>query len=401
MKKPQLWTKDFLIISSANLFFSLNFYLLIVIIPVFAADSFHASPAVAGLASSIFIIGGMAPRLLFGKWIERIGRKKTLFIGLVLGLATTLLYFLAGNISILLAVRFFHGAAFGIASTATGTIAANIIPEERRGEGMGYFISLSSTLSAAVGPFLGMFIVRHGSYDLIFLVCSIFAAISLAIIFFLSVPEIKLTPEQLRETGDFTLSKLLETSVIPISIVCGIIYFCYSSVLTFISGYSQEINLVEIASFFFVVFSIAILVSRPFAGRLFDAKGENIVMYPAIFIFAIGMIVLSQTRNDYTLMLAGVLIGLGLGTVQSSCQAIAINLVPRHHTGMATSTLLLCVDVAVGIGPVIFGLFVSFIGYRGMYITAAVAALACLFLYYILHGKKRKSPVSRPYSPRL
>jgi len=44
-------------------------------------------------------------------------------------------------------------------------------------------------------------------------------------------------------------------------------------------------------------------------------------------------------------------------------------------------------DVALGIGPVIFGLFITFIGYRGMYEAAAVVALACVFYIIYYTGK--------------
>ena len=66
-----------------------------------------------------------------------------------------------------------------------------------------------------------------------------------------------------------------------------------------------------------VVYAVVILVSRSITGRLFDSKGENIIMYPAFIIFMIGMIFLSQARHGVTLLVAGACIGFGLGVVQS------------------------------------------------------------------------------------
>ncbi|WP_374226398.1 MFS transporter [Bacillus sp. sid0103] len=43
------------------------------------------------------------------------------------------------SITSLLIVRFFHGIGFGMATTATGAIVADLIPESRKGEGMGYY----------------------------------------------------------------------------------------------------------------------------------------------------------------------------------------------------------------------------------------------------------------------
>lgn len=58
-----------------------------------------------------------------------------LYIGLSFFLITTLFYFVVNSLVFLFMIRFLNGVGFGIASTATGTIVASIIPNERRGEG--------------------------------------------------------------------------------------------------------------------------------------------------------------------------------------------------------------------------------------------------------------------------
>lgn len=387
MNKARLWTKDFLIVGFVNFFIAINFYLLMVVISSFAMESFQSPPGEAGLASGIFVIGALIARLFSGKWMERIGRKKMLHGGLISSLVMTLMYFGINGVALLLVVRFLHGAAFGIATTALATIVTNIIPKGRYGEGLGYFM-LSVTLAMAVGPFLGMFISRHGNFNMIFVVCTISAAFSQASALFLSVPEIVLTRKQLEATKGFNFRSFVEFGAIPISIVCGIIYFCYSSVLSFLTVYIKEIHLADAASFFFVIYALAVLFSRPYTGRLFDSKGENIAMYPAILIFMIGMIILGQARAGYTLLLAGALIGLGCGAVQSVSQAVAVKMASPHRVGLATSTFFIFMDGGVGVGPFVLGLLVPFTGYRGLYSSMAIVAFACTFLYYILHGKR-------------
>ena len=389
MNKPKLWTKNFLIISFLHFFITLNFYMLMVIISVFAIDNFRSSPGEAGLSASIFVIGTLIARLFSGKWIERTGRKKTLCAGLSLSLVMTLLYFKIPSIAFLLVVRFLHGAGFGIASTAAGTIVTNIIPEERTGEGLGYFM-LSNTLAMAVGPFLSMYISRHGNFNMIFVVAVVFAALGFVNALFLFVPEINLTKQQMEAARGFNLRSFFEPKALPISLVCGMIAFCYSSVFSFLTAYSREIHLVDTASFFFVVYSVTMLFSRPQAGRLFDRKGEDFVMYPAILIFAIGMTILSQAHDGYVLLLAGSLIGIGFGSVPTVGQAVSVRMTPPHRIGLAISTLWMFVDTGVGVGPFVFGLLITPAGYRGAYLCMAVLALACIFLYYILYGRKAK-----------
>ena len=387
MDKPKLWTKNFLIVSTANFFLYFTFYLLMVTITIFATEKFHASPSEAGLASGIFVIGLLISRIFSGRYIDQIGWKKTLYIGFILFLITTCLYVLVNSMGFLLIIRFLNGAAMGIASTATGTIVAKIIPNERRGEGTGYY-ALSLTVAASIGPFLGMFITQHATFYMNFIVCIVFLAFSFIAVFFIKIPKLEFTKEQLKKKKGLSLHNFFEVKAIPISIIACIIALGYSSILTFITTYAKEINLVYVSSFFFIVYAVFVLVSRPFTGRWFDEKGENFVMYPAILLFAMALFLLSQTHNGFSLLLAGALLGLGYGTASSSVQAIAVKVSPKHRIGLATSTNFIFQDLGVGIGPFILGYFVPLIGYRGLYMMMTVVLLVCLFLYYLLHGRK-------------
>jgi MFS family permease len=389
MNKAILWTKDFLILTCVHFFIGLNFYLLMVIISVHAIDGFGASPSEAGLAASIFVVGSLVGRLFTGELLRRTGPRKMLYGGLIFGLVMSLLYFGANGIIFLISVRFFHGISFGIAHTAATTIAANIIPRERTGEGMGYYM-LATTLATGIGPFLAMFINQRTGFNMIFAACAISAVLALVGALFLTVPEAAVTEERHKAITEFNLRSVFEPRTIPIAIFCGLIYFSYSSVLAFLSVYSRQIRLTDAAGFFFVVYAIAVLISRPHIGRLVDSKGENSVMYPSLLMFLLGMLMLSRTHQWYVLLTAAALIGIGTGGVQSISQAVSVKMTPPHRLGLATSTFWIFNEVGIGMGPFILGLFVPYTGYRGMYACMASVSLACALLYYTVHGRKAR-----------
>ncbi|TKH07423.1 MFS transporter [Peribacillus simplex] len=387
--RTRLWTKDFVIVSSINFFITLIFYLLMVTLAIYAVNELDASTSEAGLISGIFIIGTLIGRLFIGRFIDSIGRKKTLFIGLIFFTLTTLLYFVDLGIGFLLVNRLIHGMAMGMASTATGTIVAQIIPATRKGEGIGYY-SMSATLATAIGPFIGLYMAQHTSFQVIFSFCLALGVISLITAFFLYVPVLKVTAK-VTESKGFKLSNFIEPKALPISIITLLLAFCYSSVLSFISFYAIEIDLVNTASFFFVVYAVAVLLSRPFSGPLMDRKGSNFIMYPAFIIFGIGLLLLSMTTNSFTLLAAGFLIGLGFGNMQSSSQAIAVKLTPPHRMGMATSTFFIMLDAGLGFGPYILGFIIPVTGYSTLYVILGVLVIATSVLYYFLHGRKERS----------
>ncbi|HLR63376.1 MAG TPA: MFS transporter [Lentibacillus sp.] len=382
----KLWTKDFIIVSSANFFLYLVFYLLLVTMAVYAVEQFNVSESQGGLVTGIFIIGTLIGRLFIGRMITTIGNKRMLYSGLGFFVLISSLYFIKIGIAFLLITRLLHGITLGMASTATGTIVAEVVPEKRKGEGISYY-SMSITLATAIGPFIGLFMSQHTGYPMIFSFCLALGIISFIIALFLNVPVMK-KPAKEADKAKMKLSDFIELNALPIALIILIVSLGYSSVLSFINFYAIEIDLVEMASLFFVVYAVAILVSRPFTGRLMDMKGANPVMYPAFILFAAGLLLLSTAENSITLLLAGVLIGLGFGNMQSVTQAIAVKVTPPYRIGLATSTYYIALDAGLGFGPYLLGFIIPLTGYSNLYIIMGLLVLATTVLYYFMHGNK-------------
>lgn len=133
MDRERLWTKDFIIVFIFNFFIMLAMFLLMVTISGYAVDEFGVSTSTAGLVAGIFIVGSLVGRVLTGHQLSLMGAKKIMYIGTAMFIITYGLYFVAGNLQLLLIVRFFNGLANGVATTAVGTIAALALPRSRRG----------------------------------------------------------------------------------------------------------------------------------------------------------------------------------------------------------------------------------------------------------------------------
>ncbi|OPY88214.1 MAG: Multidrug resistance protein MdtL [Smithella sp. PtaU1.Bin162] len=388
MNKEKVWTKDFIIVSIANFVTFLVFLLLLVIIAPYAVDKYNASTSVAGLVAGIFIIGALIGRLGTGRIIEDMGSRRVLIAGSLFFIIATALYFAAINLPLLIIIRLLHGIAFGIVSTASGTIVVQIIPGSKRGEGIGYF-SMSAMLTLALGPFIGIFLIQHTNFTTIFVFNLVLAVISFAISFAVNEPAYK-SPgaDQAKTAKSFPMANYFELKALPLSIISLIVCLSYSGIVPFISLYTKQLQLEEIASFYFLVYAVTVLVSRPFSGRLLDVKGENFIMYPCLFIFAAGMLLFSQASHGITLLSAAILIGLGFGNFLTCAQAISIKVVPPHRLGLATSTYFIFTDLGLGAGPFLLGFLIPFTGYRGLYLLMVILILATTVLYYFLHGRK-------------
>lgn len=391
-----LWTRNFILVSAINFQLVLTFYLLVVVIVGYAVAELGATTAQAGLISGLFIVGTLVGRLLVGKFLERFGRKTTLIVGLTGFLLFSGLYFIPFGVSMLLFVRFMHGFMMGMASTVLGTIIAQILPASRRGEGIGYY-SMSSTLGTAIGPFLAIWMMLNVGYQSIFVVSTVIAVCCLVVAWLIQVPDIPKTNKAVETVVAAKkpnwFSQFVEPNAVPISLIMLFASICYSGVLSFINFYAKEINLVETASFFFLMYAIAILISRPFTGPLMDRKGENIIIYPAFIIMGIALILLSITHSSWMLLLCAGLLGLGYGNIQSVCQTIAVKSAPLERMGFATSTFFIFLDAGLGFGPYFIGMLLDYIGYAQLYLYSAFAAFSCILAYYLLHGRQSSKNV--------
>ncbi|WLR54728.1 MFS transporter [Mesobacillus subterraneus] len=391
MQKEKLWTKDFISISLVNFVMMLSMYLLIVTMASYATDTYGASTSMAGLASSIFIIGVLFARLYAGKEIARIGSRKMLIGGILFFVLITVLYLIPSNIYVLLIVRFLHGVGIGFAATATGTIVAQVVPASRKGEGISYF-SLSVILSTAVGPLIGLGMIAEFGYQSMFIFSLVVGLVSLPIALRVNEPAVDDQGEgKGNKSSRFSLANYLEPNALPISIVMFVIALAYSGTLSFIASFAKEAELTDAGSMYFFVYAMAVLFSRPFTGKLMDAKGANSVVYPALMAFALGMYALSQAQSSAVFLLGAALIGLGYGNFQSVAQTIAIKMTPPHRMGMATSTFFIMMDIGIGFGPFLLGYMIPDFGYRGLYLAMVPLIIAGIFIYYSLHGKKREN----------
>lgn len=386
LKRDSLWTKDFLVIAGINfLIFSAHF-ILMVTMAAYAVEQYGASAKMGGLAVGIFILGALIGRAAIGRFLEVLGNKKILIISAGFFMVVSALYFGATSLLALILIRFFHGMAFGVAGTATGAIVAQIIPISRRGEGIGYY-SLGAIIAVAIGPFAGLFFVRNGKYEMLFLLIALLAAAGFAFSLSVRLPLQTATKPPFAQKG-FQIANYLELKAVPVSLATMLIGFCYSGVLTFLSLYAKENQFSEATGFFFLAYAATVFVSRPISGRLYDLKGANFVVYPCLFLFAAGMLLFSLAHSGALLLASGALMGLGYGNFISCANVIALKGLPVSRLGLATSTFFIFVDFGFGAGPYIMGALAPFLGYRGLFFLLVFVILATAPLYRYLCGEK-------------
>ena len=391
IQKEKLFNTGFITITTINFIVFLIYYCFVVITAKFATSELGANPAQAGFAAGIYIIGTLIARLYIGKKLELIGRKQMLRFGAIIYLITTIAYLISTNIIILDTVRFLNGFAYGTISTAANAIVTAYIPKSRNGEGINYY-GLSTSLAAAIGPFIGILLLPIVGFKSVIILAIVLSVLVTVACYLFPVQNIELTDDHKKLLNSWSLNTFIEYKVLFISIVAFLIGLSYSSVLGFLSIYADNLGLSTAGAFFFVVYALIITLTRPFAGQIFDAKGENAVMYPSFIFLAIGLLTLSYTTTSFMLLLSGALIGLGYGTFMSNGQAVCLKLVEASKVSIALSTYFIGLDLGLGFGPYALGTVHSFLSYSGIYVLCAVLTVAVAILYAIFYkGKDAKA----------
>lgn len=386
----KLWSKDFVIAMLTNFSFSIVFYLLMTAMAQYAIIRFHVSDAMSGFAASAFVVGAVMARAFTGLAMKYLGRRRVLVGSLVLFLIFSGLYFVADNIAILLIVRIIHGLGFGLGSTVATAASQSFIPPLRRSEGTGWF-GTSTTVAAAIGPMLSFQIMAMFGHNWLFATATFFSVIGLIIGLTLRIPPPPpATASVLLKRPSFW-STIISTAALPISSVMFLAGFMYSGVLTYLNGYTQEqgVNTL-VASTFFIVYAVVLLISRFIVGPWHDRLGDNPMVYPLIICLALSMTVLGLWPSNIGVLVSAALLALGFGALMSVLQAISIKLVKPREIGVATATFYLMLDLGTGIGPIILGVLLSFVNFSTMYLTLAGVALIMVMYYWFMHGRKTR-----------
>ncbi len=382
--QEKIWTRDFILIMLANFFIFLGFQMTLPTIPLFV-EYLGGNNQLIGFVVGIFTFSALLLRPLAGKTLETKGRGFVYLIGLAIFVLSVGSYGFLTGILFLFMMRIVQGVGWGFSTTASGTIATDLIPPSRRGEGMGYF-GLSGNLALAFGPSLGLALTSKLPFSIFFLISAFLGLIALLLSSKIKFKKIEQRPDKTVEMKrDF-----YEKSALKPSFLLFFITVTFGGIASFLPLYTAQKQVSGI-QWYFLLYAVALLLTRTFAGQLYDRKGHQAVFLPGTVLILAAMFLLAWLPNSTVLYVAALLYGLGFGTVQPALQAWAIEKAATNRKGMANATFFSFFDLGVGVGAMVFGQIGNFLGYRSIYIAAAFSVLFSMLFYTFLLWKDRSA----------
>lgn len=378
-----LWTKSFLLCLANNLFLFIFYFAQTTILPIYILKELGGSVTQAGLTLTLFMVSAILIRPFSGLIIDKLGQHRTLIISATMFCFIAFGYLFISNMTSLYILRLIHGVWFSILTTVCVPVVNQFIPDSRRGEGMGYY-AMSVNLGIVLGPLIGLSLIPYLSYTMVTAVLVAMIFIGYIFCFLIPVQEVK-QPDSEAEKTKLGLSDFVEKKSLTVALMVMMISFSYASIMSFIAPFASSIHLMQYAGLFFVVFAISMMSLRPITGKIYDRKGPQYVIYPAVLTFSLGLLVLSQIHTLTGFMLAAVLIGLGFGSAQPCLQTLAIQRAPKHRIGYATSTFYTCYDIGIAIGSLVVGMMITKQSFSFAFIICAtLTALSLLYFKFVV-----------------
>lgn len=371
----KLWTKNYIFILFLSFLLMTAYNMVTTVLPLYARD-IGANNSIAGVMIGILTFSALLTRPLFGNLLTIYGNKRILMIGISIISIAAIAQFFVHTIIFLVALRVVTGIGFSAFTTAAGTIVSNIVPEKRRGEGIGYY-GLSFVITTAFGPSLGLYLIQNQSYSFVFAIGAIICIIGLTMSSLIRTKEMAIN----RVAGlKRKRMVLFERTAIPAALVLFSFAFGHGGLVTFIPIYAG-IRHINNISLFFPVYAVSILLSRIGTGKLFDRSGISPFIIPSIILTMSGLMILAYANTISAFLLAGALFGFGYGSIQPSLFAVMITVCPPERRSLANAAFYSTMDVSIGLGAFVCGILSQWVGFTTTY-TITSSLILFSFLAY-------------------
>ena len=370
-----LWTRSFILLAFSNLLLATAFYFLIPTLPEFAIKYVGADKSQVGLIVAVYALSSLIIRPITGWSIDNFGRKYILIIAMLFFSLIFGLYYFVSTFAMFIILRFIHGISWGVTTSTAATSVIDVIPVNRRGEGIGIF-GISFTLAMAIGPLIGLAIRGEDNYFMLFLSTVIFSFAGWLLVLFVKFPKFEANPLN----KHFTLKNVFEKRVLPITTLHFLTSITYGSIVSFIPLYFKELGFQSSGGFFFC-FAIGIGLSRLLSGKIFDKKGPKDLVVVGLIIAAIGFLMISYVHLYTFLLISGFITGFGSGIVWPAFMAMANNIVEPFRRGAANSTVLTATDLGIGLGSALFGLVVKYFPFHYIFVISSILIIAVIIIF--------------------
>jgi MFS family permease len=375
-QETKLWSLNYLNVCLANFLMACSFNLLMPSIPLYITEQMGVAQSKTGVVLASYAIALMFVRPFSGFIVDIYSRKKILLLAFSGYVLIFFGYFWATTILLFVLVRFMHGITWGLSTVSSSTLAIDVVPSERRAEGIGYYGTFMN-VAMAIGPFIAIHIYNNYSFQILLWCAIAMGTLGIVTVALIKAPERPKVMEQQKLSLDrFFLLKgwaIFLNQLLP----C----FAWGTIGPFVAQYGKELGIPN-AGVFFLFWAGGIIASRVFAGKLVDKGKIHEVNVSAMVIVAISFFIFALVHNIYAFCISGLFIGVGFGMMFPALQTLYINMAENNQRGTANSTYLIGFDLGLALGMLVGGYITGFLSFQSLYLVAAGMCSISIVVYW-------------------
>ena len=380
--------KNLLMLFAAGLFFWSGLALLLPTLPLYI-EHIGATKQEIGVVMGSFAIGMLLVRPSMGTLADNRGCKIVLLIGMFVAAIAPLGYLVVKSVIPLMLIRAFHGISIAAFATAYTALVADLAPEHRRGEVVGY-MSLVNPLGVGIGPALGGFLQATAGYTPLFLSSAALGCLGLLSIIPVVNPPIAIQP--INSKNDNFWQILTSPRVRIPAIVLLLSGLTLGSLHTFISLFIKSTGVDLNPGLFFSVAAISSFSCRLFTGKASDQYGRGLFVTISLIAYTLSIICIWQANSSLMFLLGALMEGAASGTLIPMISVLMTDRALPHERGRIFGVSLMGFDIGLAIAGAVFGTFAERCGYRSMF--GLTTGLTVLALVIFLTQSSRNIPES-------
>jgi MFS family permease len=362
-----------------NFFFfaSLNGF---VLLPLYI-EQLGGTPAEIGIVMGLYSAVGIVVQPLLGPWIDALGRRPFMRLGVALVLASAVLALGTGSTGWLALVRILQGIGFSAFFVANFSHVVDLVPAPERGRALGLY-GVSGLLSTALAPLLGEWVVRRFGFRAWFVACAGLAGVAGALVWPIRARARSTAVEP--RVGAWMRAGLVELFRRPMAVTL-VFGLGAGALFAFLPTFAEQLG-VRTLALFYTAYAGAAMAVRVAAGRLIDTHGRRAVIVPSMFVQAgavallavlgVAPVRLRALPVLAVLVLAGLLAGGAHGFLYPGLAALVTDDAPASQRGAVIGVFSAVFLAGNAAGAVVFGGVASWTGYGPMWGVLAVLLLA-------------------------
>ena len=337
----------------------------------------------AGLFLGLLTYASAFSAPLTGAVADRIGKRRMLLTTSSVIAVLSACYAAAPGYQWMLGLVLVHGVFWSGLLTASGAYVTDLLPPTRRTEGLGYW-GFASIMAVAVAPSVGLWVFGRGGWTMVCLETTVLHVLMAVIAWRLPADRPHVTIQPLR------LATLVEWRVLLLGGTLFLYAFSYGGITSFAALYADQLSITPRA-LYFTIFSLTIIVTRPFIARYADMTDHRRVIVVCLLLVAAGMVVMSMATTRSLVMLSAVLFGTGFGSAYPVMVSALMKRVPASRRGATFGALIGAFDTGIGSGSIAIGWMGQWWGLSTAYAIAAALA-ACAVPYYVWAERRYAPP---------